>query len=88
MKLNTPDGYWIGSFDLAGINHSVMGEISVCRPVLIALYTDGVLDGLHGKYLLDISCDDGKLLNNVDFECKFSNLKTRDDKTVIDLRLE
>lgn len=88
MKLNTPNGYWIGSFDLAGINHSIMGEISVFRPALIALYTDGVLDGLRGKYLLDISCGGGKFLKNVDFECKFSNLKTRDDKTVIVLRLE
>ena len=88
MTLNTPGGYWIGSFDLAGISHSIMGEISVCRPVAIALYTDGVLDGLHGKHLLDISCDGGRSLKNLGFECKFSNLKTRDDKTVIVLSLE
>ena len=51
--LNTPGGYWIGSFDERGLDHMITGEASVQPGTHIALYSDGVVKDITGDSLFD-----------------------------------
>lgn len=51
--LNTPGGYWIGSFDGRGLDHMITGEVSLHPGTHIALYSDGVMKDITGDSLFD-----------------------------------
>lgn len=92
MTLNKSYGYWIGSFDLLGLNKSITGKIDIEESATIALYTDGVLEGLERSSLL-LKMYNGINIDNSTYDdiylrCahKFENIKTRDDKTVVILK--
>ncbi len=51
--LNTPGGYWIGSFDERGLNYMITGEVSLRPGTHIALYSDGVMKDITGDSLFD-----------------------------------
>lgn len=51
--LNTPSGYWIGSFDERGLDHMITGEMPLQPGTHIALYSDGVVKDITGDSLFD-----------------------------------
>ena len=94
MSLNKPYGYWIGSFDLLGLDKSITGEIDIEKnTTTIALYSDGMLGELEGSSILSKMCNDISndtfSHNDVYLRCmqKFDSIKTKDDKTIIILKV-
>ncbi len=84
-NLNKPNGYWIGSFDLIGLEESISGEFFLENSATVAIYSDGLIAGLGGDKFLHYPCQIKG--DDVIYEKKFSRIKSKDDKTLIVLKV-
>ena len=85
-NLNKPNGYWIGSFDLMGLDKSINGEFFLETSASVAIYSDGLIAGLGEDNFLHYPCEfEGD--DAIIYKQRFNRIKSSDDKTAVVLKV-